>query len=142
MALAAIGLKTSFSEIRNIGFKPMTWFIVDTSSICFNSGSVKYRKTEENQKIMYSGKNYSEIGETSMYISETPITVRYAKPINGSSLSANYAVWFELGRTKKISDLGFRYHEIEAQGVVAPVLDIQVSLKPARYGDRLQLNLG
>lgn len=31
MALAAIGLKTSFSEIRNIGFKPMILgFIVDT----------------------------------------------------------------------------------------------------------------
>lgn len=74
-----------------------------------------------------------------MYISETPITVRYAETDQmGVVYHANYLVWFELGRTTLISDLGFRYHEIEAQGVVAPVLDIQVSFKkPARYGDQI-----
>jgi len=39
MALAAIGLKTSFGEIRDIGFKPMILgFIVDTLVVLVSMG--------------------------------------------------------------------------------------------------------
>lgn len=39
MALSAIGLKTSFGDIRNIGFKPMILgFIVDTLVVFVSIG--------------------------------------------------------------------------------------------------------
>ena len=49
---------------------------------------------------------------------------------------ANYLVWFELGRTAFIEDLGFQYHEMEATGIVSPVVDAQMQFKqPVRYGE-------
>lgn len=49
---------------------------------------------------------------------------------------ANYLVWFEIGRTKYIEELGFSYAEMEKHNVVSPVLDAQLTYKkPVRYGD-------
>ncbi|MBU5860976.1 acyl-CoA thioesterase, partial [Vibrio cholerae O1] len=49
---------------------------------------------------------------------------------------ANYLVWMEVGRTKLIEDLGFRYADMEKDGILSPVIDIQISYKkPARYGE-------
>lgn len=53
---------------------------------------------------------------------------------------ANYLVWFEIGRTNIIEDLGFKYAEMEAEGVVSPVLDIQAKYKQAiRYGQTAKI---
>jgi len=50
---------------------------------------------------------------------------------------ANYFVWMELGRTSIIQELGFNYAEMEKDGVISPVLDIQASYKkPLRYGEK------
>ncbi|MCP3031300.1 acyl-CoA thioesterase [Halobacillus sp. A1] len=72
-----------------------------------------------------------------MKINELPIKVRYQETdMMGVVYHANYLVWFEMGRTSLIEDLGFKYHEIEKQGVVSPVVDASVSFKqPVRYGD-------
>lgn len=49
---------------------------------------------------------------------------------------ANYLVWFEIGRTKYIESLGFNYAEMEAEGIVSPVTDVQISYKrPVKYGE-------
>ncbi|QDP40297.1 acyl-CoA thioesterase [Radiobacillus deserti] len=66
----------------------------------------------------------------------TPIKVRYQETDQmGVVYHANYLVWFEIGRTDFIESLGFRYHEMEQQGVVSPVIDAQLSFKqPIRYG--------
>lgn len=71
-----------------------------------------------------------------MLISENNIEVRYAETDQmGIVYHANYLVWMEIGRTKLIKDMGFNYAELEAEGILSPVLDIQASYKkPLKYG--------
>lgn len=71
-----------------------------------------------------------------MLISENSIEVRYAETDQmGIVYHANYLVWMEIGRTKLIKDMGFNYAELEAEGILSPVLDIQASYKkPLKYG--------
>ncbi|MEH7613648.1 acyl-CoA thioesterase [Gottfriedia acidiceleris] len=71
-----------------------------------------------------------------MFISEKLIEVRYAETdAMGVVYHANYLVWFEIGRTQLIKDLGFNYAEMESQGVISPVIDLNVSYKKSlRYG--------
>jgi acyl-CoA thioester hydrolase len=72
-----------------------------------------------------------------MLVSTKEVEVRYAETDQmGVVYHANYLVWMELGRTKLIQDLGFNYAEMEKDGIISPVLDIQVSYKrPLRYGE-------
>ncbi|MFD2657098.1 acyl-CoA thioesterase [Gracilibacillus thailandensis] len=67
----------------------------------------------------------------------TPIKVRYQETDQmGVVYHANYLIWFEIGRTAFIEELGFEYHEMEAKGVVSPVVDANIQFKqPIRYGD-------
>lgn len=72
-----------------------------------------------------------------MKISEKKVEVRYAETDQmGIVHHSNYIVWMELGRTQLIKDLGFSYAAMEKDGILAPVLDVQVSYKkPLTYGD-------
>ncbi|MBA9029114.1 MULTISPECIES: acyl-CoA thioesterase [Bacillaceae] len=72
-----------------------------------------------------------------MLVSEKKIEVRYAETDQmGIVYHANYVIWLEIGRTQLIKDLGFNYAEMEADGILSPVIDIQVSYKkPLRYGE-------
>ncbi|HAQ07973.1 MAG TPA: hypothetical protein DCR24_10785 [Bacillus bacterium] len=72
-----------------------------------------------------------------MLISSKEIEVRYAETDQmGVVYHANYLVWMELGRTQLIKELGFNYAEMEKDGIISPVLDIQASYKkPLRYGE-------
>lgn len=72
-----------------------------------------------------------------MFISEKNVDVRYAETDQmGVVYHANYLVWFEIGRTNLIKELGFNYAEMEKQGIVSPVLDVKVSYKKAmHYGE-------
>ncbi|MET3320796.1 UNVERIFIED_ORG: acyl-CoA thioester hydrolase [Peribacillus simplex] len=76
-----------------------------------------------------------------MLIAENEIEVRYAETDQmGVVYHANYLVWMELGRTKLINDLGFYYADMEAVGILSPVMDIQASYKiPVRYGDKVKI---
>ncbi|CAM3727329.1 YbgC/FadM family acyl-CoA thioesterase [Aeromicrobium ponti] len=71
-----------------------------------------------------------------MLISTKEVEVRYAETDQmGVVYHANYLIWMELGRTQIIKDLGFSYAEMEQDGIISPVLDIQASYKkPLRYG--------
>lgn len=73
-----------------------------------------------------------------MNIVRTPIEVRYQETDQmGVVYHANYLIWFEIGRTKFIEHLGFRYADMEKNGVVSPVIDAQISFKkPVRYGEK------
>jgi acyl-CoA thioester hydrolase len=73
-----------------------------------------------------------------MHISTKEIEVRYAETDQmGVVYHSNYLIWMELGRTKLIEDLGFNYAEMEKEGVISPVIDIQASYKtPVRYGEK------
>lgn len=74
-----------------------------------------------------------------MLISKKEIEVRYAETDQmGVVYHANYLVWMEVGRTSLISELGFNYADLEKDGIISPVLDIQASYKtPARYGEKV-----
>jgi acyl-CoA thioester hydrolase len=73
-----------------------------------------------------------------MLVSTKEIEVRYAETDQmGVVYHANYLVWMEVGRTTLIQDLGFNYAEMEKDGIISPVLDIQISYqKPLRYGEK------
>lgn len=72
-----------------------------------------------------------------MHVAETKVEVRYAETDQmGVVYHANYLVWMEVGRTKLIEDLGFRYADMEKDGIISPVIDIAISYKkPVRYGE-------
>ncbi|WP_078546906.1 acyl-CoA thioesterase [Litchfieldia alkalitelluris] len=72
-----------------------------------------------------------------MFISKKEIEVRYAETDQmGVVYHANYLVWMEIGRTALIKDLGFSYAGMEKDGIISPVIDIQVTYKkPLRYGE-------
>ncbi|MFZ3587790.1 acyl-CoA thioesterase [Bacillus sp. DJP31] len=72
-----------------------------------------------------------------MVVSTREIEVRYAETDQmGVVYHANYLIWMELGRSGLIKDLGFSYAELEADGVVSPVIDLQISYKkPLKYGE-------
>ncbi|MGE6379833.1 acyl-CoA thioesterase [Peribacillus muralis] len=76
-----------------------------------------------------------------MFVAENDIEVRYAETDQmGVVYHANYFIWMELGRTKLIDDLGFRYADMEAEGILSPVMDIQASYKtPVRYGEKVKV---
>lgn len=71
-----------------------------------------------------------------MVINESFVKVRYQETDQmGVVYHANYLVWFEIGRTNLIEQLGFKYADMEKDGIVSPVTDIEVKYKrPLRYG--------
>ncbi|MFT4416817.1 acyl-CoA thioesterase [Fredinandcohnia humi] len=71
-----------------------------------------------------------------MLVSTKEVEVRYAETDQmGVVYHANYLVWMELGRTQLINDLGFSYAGMESEGIISPVIDIQISYKkPLKYG--------
>ena len=73
-----------------------------------------------------------------MLISKKEIEVRYAETDQmGVVYHANYLVWLELGRTQIVKDLGFNYADLEKDGIVSPVLEVNISYKKSlTYGDR------
>jgi conserved hypothetical protein TIGR00051 len=69
--------------------------------------------------------------------SRTEITVRYAETDQmGVVYHANYLIWMEIGRTRLIEDLGFRYVDMERKGIFAPVVNLEIQYKkPCRFGE-------
>ncbi|WP_017753896.1 acyl-CoA thioesterase [Calidifontibacillus oryziterrae] len=72
-----------------------------------------------------------------MHVTEVKVDVRYAETDQmGVVYHANYLVWFEIGRTNLIKELGFDYAEMEKGGIVSPVLDANISFKkPLHFGE-------
>lgn len=77
----------------------------------------------------------------SMHVSEVDIEVRYAETDQmGVVHHANYLIWFEMGRTKLVEVLGFSYAQMEAEGYISPVIDIQATYKkPFRFGETARI---
>jgi acyl-CoA thioester hydrolase len=74
-----------------------------------------------------------------MFTSETKIRVRYAEtdPMN-VVYHGNYAQYFEVGRVESIRQLGFSYKDVEAAGVIMPVVEWTAKfIRPAHYDDLL-----
>lgn len=52
----------------------------------------------------------------------------------------NYAQYFEMGRVEWLRSLGISYKQMEIDGIMLPVVNMNVNyLKPAKYDDLLTL---
>jgi acyl-CoA thioester hydrolase len=70
---------------------------------------------------------------------ETRVRVRYAETdAAGVVYYANYLVYFEVARVELLRALGYPISEVEARGVVLPVVEARLKyLRPARLDDLL-----
>lgn len=72
-----------------------------------------------------------------MYTSTTQIRVRYGETDQmGYLYYGFYALYYEQGRAEAIRQLGFTYKELEQQGIMMPVIEMNAKYKrPALYDD-------
>jgi acyl-CoA thioester hydrolase len=72
-----------------------------------------------------------------MYTATTQIRVRYGETDQmGFLYYGFYALYYEVGRAEAIRDLGLTYKEIEAMGVLMPVVEMHAHYyRPALYDD-------
>lgn len=72
----------------------------------------------------------------------TRLRVRYADVDRmGVAYYANYFVWFEVARTDWLRSAGLTYRDLEAEGVLLPVIDARCQYKaPARYDESLAVS--
>jgi acyl-CoA thioester hydrolase len=76
-----------------------------------------------------------------MYSAETKIRVRYGETDQmGYVYYGNYPLYYEVARTDMIRKLGWPYKKIEENGIMLPVLSLNVKyIKPAYYDDELTI---
>lgn len=74
-----------------------------------------------------------------MFTSETKVRVRYAETDQMNVVyHGNYAQYFEVGRVESIRQLGLSYKDVEASGVIMPVIEWTAKfIRPAHYDDLL-----
>lgn len=78
-----------------------------------------------------------------MITSVASIRVRYAETDRMDVVyHGNYFTWFETARILMLDEIGMPYREVEAEGLLIPVLDASARyIKPARFDDRLEIHL-
>jgi acyl-CoA thioester hydrolase len=76
-----------------------------------------------------------------MYETLTQLRVRYAETDQMNVVYyGNYAQYFEVGRVESIRSLGITYKDMEATGVIMPVVEMHVRyLRSAKYDDLLTI---
>lgn len=81
------------------------------------------------------------LSNKNMYSSETKVRVRYGETDKMNYVYyGNYALFYELGRTEMLRDLGFTYRNIEENGFMLPVLSMNSNyIKSASYDDLLTI---
>ena len=76
-----------------------------------------------------------------MYQSETTVRVRYGETDQMAYVYyGNYAMYYEVARVEGLRQLGVTYKELEAMGVMMPVLEYHSKfLAPGRYDELLRI---
>jgi len=71
----------------------------------------------------------------------TTLRVRYAETDQmGVVYYAHYFVWFEVARAELLRQLGWSYRDMEASGVILPVIEAHCEYRrPARYDDQVEV---
>lgn len=69
------------------------------------------------------------------------IRVRYAESDQmGYAHHSAFVVWMEEARIEWLRAIGHSYRELEAQGVLMPVIEVQITYKkPFRFDDQVEL---
>ena len=72
-----------------------------------------------------------------MFVTETQIRIHYALTDQmGVVYHGHYAQFYEIGRAEALRQIGYSYKDIEAMGIIMPVVDIHSRfLRPAKYED-------
>lgn len=76
-----------------------------------------------------------------MYTTETCIRVRYAETDQMRYVYyGNYAMYYEVARVESLRQLGLTYKELEAMGIIMPVLENHSEfILPALYDELLKI---
>ena len=76
-----------------------------------------------------------------MHFSETSLRVRYAETDQMAFVYyGNYPQYFEVARVEALRSLGLTYKKIEEEGVMLPVLKLEIKyISPAKYDDLLSI---
>jgi acyl-CoA thioester hydrolase len=76
-----------------------------------------------------------------MYTSETKVRVRYAETDRmGYVYNGNYAMYAEVGRVEALRQLDVSYRDMEDNGIILPVLSLNVKfIRPAYYDELLTI---
>ena len=76
-----------------------------------------------------------------MFTTETKVRVRYAETDQmGVVYHSNYFQYFEVARAEAIRDLDYTYADMEKEGVMMPVVEVQAKyLRPALYDQLLTI---
>ena len=76
-----------------------------------------------------------------MYLSEVQVRVRYAETDTmGVVYHGNYAQYFEVARVEAMRSLGIAYKDMEAMGIIMPVVELHTKfIRPAKYDDLLTI---
>jgi acyl-CoA thioester hydrolase len=76
-----------------------------------------------------------------MFTAETKVRVRYAETDQmGVVYHSNYFPYFEVARAEAIRDLGYTYADMEKEGVMMPIVEVQAKyLRPAFYDQLLTI---
>lgn len=71
----------------------------------------------------------------------TKIRVRYSETDQmGYCYHGNYAQYFEVGRVEALRELGMSYKDMENDGIMLPVIELNTTfLSPALYDDELTI---
>lgn len=73
------------------------------------------------------------------FTSEVKLVVRYAETDRmGIVHHSNYPIWYELGRTDYIKQLGLPYSKVEEEGIMLPLIELKCSYKgSSTYEDEI-----
>jgi len=76
-----------------------------------------------------------------MLVNKTQLRVRYGETDQmGYVYYGNYAQYFEVARVEWLRELGISYKQLEEDGIMLPVLKLEVNYhKPAKYDDLLTI---
>jgi acyl-CoA thioester hydrolase len=76
-----------------------------------------------------------------MIKTETTLRVRYGETDQmGFVYYGNYAQYYEVGRVEAMRSLGFSYREMEENGILMPVISMNINYKkPALYDDEVRV---
>ncbi len=76
-----------------------------------------------------------------MFQAETQVRVRYAETDQMAYVYyGNYAMYFEVARVEALRSAGFSYRDMEADGIMMPVLELHTQfLKPGKYDELLTI---
>lgn len=78
-----------------------------------------------------------------MFVHNTQLRVRYADTDQmGYVYYGNYGAYYEVARVEGLRHLGFAYKELEAQGIMMPVLENHSKfILPAKYDELLRMEV-